>query len=64
MNEVIGLVLIITCINIFYCFVIGGMVFTFKENIKNAIVTEIFLLMIVLFLKIILFYLFSFFVLK
>ena len=47
MNEVIGLVLILTGINIFCCFVIGGMDFTFKENIKNAIVTEIFLLMIV-----------------
>ena len=47
MNEVIGLVLILTGINIFYCFVIGGMVFTFKENIKNAIANEIFLLLIV-----------------
>ena len=47
MNEVIGLVLILTGINIFCCFVIGGMDFTFKENIKNAIATEIFLLMIV-----------------
>lgn len=47
MNEVIGLVLIFTGINIFCWFIIGGMDFTFKENIKNAIVTEIFLLMIV-----------------
>ena len=47
MNDVIVLVLILTGINIFYCFVIGGMDFTFKENIKNAILTEIFLLMIV-----------------
>ena len=47
MNDVIVLVLILTGINIFYCFVIGGMVFTFKENIKNAIANEIFLLLIV-----------------
>ena len=47
MNEVIGLVLILTGINIFCCFVICGMDFTFKENIKNTISTEIFLLLIV-----------------
>lgn len=47
MNEIIGLVLILTGINIFCCFVIGGMDFTFKENIKNTIATEIFLLLIV-----------------
>ena len=47
MNDVIGLVLILTGINIFCCFVIGGMDFTFKENIKNTIATEIFLLLIV-----------------
>ena len=47
MNEVIGLVLILTGINIFYYFVICGMDFTFKENIKNTIATEIFLLLIV-----------------
>ena len=47
MNDVIVLVLILTGINIFYCFVIGGMDFTFKENIKNTISTEIFLLLIV-----------------
>ena len=47
MNDIIVLVLILTGINIFYCFVIGGMVFTFKENIKNAIANEIFLLLIV-----------------
>ena len=47
MNEVIGLVLILTGINIFCCFVIGGMDFTFKENIKNAIANEILILLIV-----------------
>ena len=47
MNEVIGLVLILTGINIFCCFVICGIGFTFKENIKNAIANEIFLLLIV-----------------
>ena len=47
MNEVIGLVSIFTGINIFCWFVIMGMNFTFKENIKNAIVTEICLLLIV-----------------
>ena len=47
MNEVIGLVLILTGINIFCCFVICGMDFTFKENIKSTIETEIFLLLIV-----------------
>lgn len=47
MNEVIGLVLIFTGINIFCWFVIGSMDFTFEENIKNTIATEIFLLLIV-----------------
>lgn len=47
MNEVIGLVSIFTGINIFCWFVVGCMEFTFKENIKNTIATEICLLLIV-----------------
>lgn len=47
MYELIGFILLFTAINIFCWFVIGGADFTFKENFKHVIITEIFLLLIV-----------------